>query len=230
MDEPVADYIGSVEGLGGIELQAVYLVGGAALGDFSARQSNIDLVVVTDPELPPDRRDRLRRAERKLGRAGRPAGLWYATWDAIAEGSPAGSGSGLDTPLTRALLAEDAIALTGPDWPVVAFDQAVLQSWCHRQLRQLAADATGPMILRRGVAPLVLQAARLAEGAVNGRVLSKSEAGESALALVPKHYRRILNDSVGYRRGANTSMYWGPFERKTDARELIRHLVLAAGG
>jgi hypothetical protein len=58
-------------------------------------------------------------------------------------------------------------------------------------------------------------------------VLSKTEAGELALSLVPVHFRRILHDAAGYRNGANTSMYWGPFERKYDARQLLRQLVQA---
>ncbi len=227
MEEPVSDYVRSLERSGGVDVEAVYLVGGPALGDFSDRQSNIDLVVVTASELQPGERAGLQRAERALERVGRPPGLWYATWDAIADGSPAGVPGTLDTPMTRALLVEEAIAVTGPDWPVVAHDQAVFRQWCRQRLVELAAGANGLMVMRRGVAPLVLEAARLAEGAATGRVLSKSQAGEEALALVPNHYRRILNDAVGYRRGANTSNYWGPFERKTDARQVIRLLVKA---
>lgn len=227
LEDPIAAYLRDLDrrGLGGLE--AVYLVGGPAVGDFSARQSNIDLVVVRREEPDPSQRAGLRRAERSLVRAGRAPGVWYATWDAIADGSPAGSATGLDTPLTRALLTEEAIAVTGPDWPVVAYDEDEYRRWCRRRLDDLAAGADGLMVLRRGVVPLVLQAARLAEGAATGRVLSKSQAGEQALELVPRHYRRILNDAVGYRRGANTSMYWGPFERKADAKEVIRHLVRA---
>ncbi len=225
VEEPLSEYLRAAERSGPAGVEAVYLVGGAALGDFSERQSNIDLVVVTAPGIDDPGRAALRRAERTLERVGRPAGVWYATWDDIADGSPAGRGRGLDTPLTRALLTEEAIAVTGPDWPVVAFDDTVYRAWCRQRLGEVAAGANGLMVMRRGVAPLVLEAARLAEGAVTGRVLSKSQAAEEALALVPRHYRRILNDAVGYRRGANTSNYWGPFERKADAREVIRHLV-----
>ncbi|HUE58351.1 MAG TPA: hypothetical protein VMO88_02095, partial [Acidimicrobiales bacterium] len=75
---------------------------------------------------------------------------------------------------------------------------------------------------------LVLEAARLAHMAITGRVLSKSEAGESITGIVGSRHRRVLVDSVGYRRGAQTSMYWGPFERKYDALALVRDLVRAA--
>ncbi len=227
VEQPLADFLRSLERYGPGAVQAVYLVGGAALGDFSPRQSNIDVVVVADPAALGEGGSQLRRAERRLERVGRPPGVWYATWDDIAEGSPAGAGDGLDTPLTRALLVEEAIAVSGPDWPVVAYDEVEFRQWCRRRLHALAAGSKGLMVMRRDVVPLVLEAARLAEGAATGRVMSKSEAGEVALGLVPRHYRRILNDAVGYRRGANTSNYWGPFERKTDALQVIRHLVAA---
>lgn len=208
---------------------AVYLVGGVALGDFSAKQSNVDLVVVADPPFSAadpftaDERQRLAKAERPLQRAGRPPALWYTTWAELAEGSP--GGSGIDTPMTREMLRTDAIAVYGPDWPVVAFDDEQYRRWCVGQLQTVIDLASGLMLLRRDVTPLVLQGARLAQGALTGKVFSKSVAGESVRPLVPDHFRRILTDAVGYRRGAQTSMYWGPFERKYDARALLRRLT-----
>lgn len=227
--DPLRDLAVAFEKVAPGRLAAIYLVGGAALGDFSVRQSNIDVVVVADPPLSSEERASLRRAERRLERGGRLPSVWYAGWDEIADG-PSGdpaSWAELETPLTRALLREEAVAVAGPDWPVVAWDEASYRAWCRWQLEVLAGDEHGLMVMRRGVASLVLQAARLAEGAVTGRVYSKSEAGESATSLVPVHFRRILHDAVGFRNGANTSMYWGPFERKYDARELIRRLLRA---
>ena len=208
-------------------LAAVYLVGGLALADFSPRLSNIDLVVVCDPPLEPAEVDRLQRAERHLTRAGRLPSVWYAGWDVIADG-PTGDPSTwppLETPLTRALLQEEAVAYLGPDWPVVAYDEVEYRAWCLRALEDLVEEPHGLLVMRHDVAPLVLQATRLALGATTGRVYSKSEAGEGGLSLVPPHFRRILHDSAGYRNGASTSMYWGPFERKYDAYQLLRRLV-----
>ncbi|MBV9660422.1 MAG: hypothetical protein JO337_04630 [Acidimicrobiales bacterium] len=227
---PVEDYMRDLAQVVPGEVEAVYLVGSPALADFSARQSNVDLVVVTSRPLGGDRVAQLPRVERILDRAHRPPGIWYTTWEVVADG-PVDPGpraaSTLDTPLTRELLRADAVALSGPDWPVVAYDEGAFRGWCRRALVDLAARASGLMIMRREVAPLVLEAARLAQGAVTGRTLSKSEAGHTATQLVPPHFRRILTDAVGYRQGASTSMYWGPFERKYDARELIRQLVAA---
>lgn len=221
-------YLRALERVAGGQVAAVYLVGGAALGDFSPRQSNVDLVVVSQPALEPAQLADLRRAEQKMERAGRAASVWHADWDLIADGPiDRSDGHPLETPLTRALLREEAVAVAGPDWPVVAFEGDGYRAWCRSRLEALAADEHGLMVMRRGVSELVLEAARLAEGAASGRVLSKSEAGRLALELVPLHFRRILNDSVGFRNGANASMYWGPFERKYDARRLIVHLAEA---
>jgi hypothetical protein len=95
----------------------------------------------------------------------------------------------------------------------------------------LVDAAHGLLVMRHDVSPLVLEVARLAQGVLGGKVLSKSEAGETLVNVVSKHYRRILTDSVGYRQGAQFSMYWGPFERKYDALALLRDVaeLVAAG-
>lgn len=232
--DPLAGFVAEVEQQTSGRLAAVYLVGGPALGDFSERQSNLDLVVVCDPPFPSSAwssasGDALRRAEHRLTRAHRPPSVWHTGWDELADGPGADTvpRHPLETPLTRALLREEAIAYTGPDWPVVHYDEGDYREWCRRSLETVAGGDAGLMLLRRAVTPLVLQAARLALGAATGRVFSKSEAGDRATSLVPNHFRRILHDAAGYRRGASTSMYWGPFERKYDARQLLRQLVEA---
>ena len=221
--EPLDRFLAAVDRHVPDRRAGVYLVGGVALDDFSHRQSNLDMVVVCDPPLTAEETGALHKEEHGLARAGRPAAVWYSGWDEIADG-PGEAPDPLDTPLTRALLCEEAVPYSGPDWPVVAYEEADYRDWCRRKLEALAAEDHGLMVMRNGVADLVLQAARLAQGAVTGRVYSKTEAGNTALALVPHHFRRILNDTAGFRNGAHTSMYWGPFERKYDARELIRHL------
>jgi hypothetical protein len=224
--DPVDTYVGTARRVAPERFAAVYLVGGAALGDYSAKQSNVDLVVVADPTFTPDERHELEKAERPLHRVGRPAEVWYTTWLELADGKP--GGYGLDTPLTRAMLRNDAIAVYGPDWPVVGFDVAEYRRWCIEQLRGVIDRTDGLMLLRRTVTTLVLSGSRLAQGALTGKVFSKSAAGESVGPLVPAHFRRILTDAVGYRRGAQTSMYWGPFERKYDARALLQRLIEVA--
>jgi hypothetical protein len=201
-----------------------------ALDDFSQKQSNIDLVVVGDPRLDPAQRRSLVRAEKSLQRVGRPAQVWHTTWEEIS-GGPAAleEAAVLATPMTWTILRNDPMPLQGPDWPVAWTDDRVLRSWALDRLRSLAAGNHGFLVLRRDVTPLVLEAARLAHIAITGRVLSKSEAGDSITNIVSSRHRRVVVDSVGYRNGAQTSMYWGPFERKYDALALVRDLLNAAG-
>lgn len=220
---PIDDFIDVVKRVAPDQAAGVYAAGGLALDDFSVRQSNIDLVVVCEPPLEAAQIAALSKAEGGLRHGGRPANVWYTTWAEIA-GEPHRPAP-LETPMTRELLRKDALALFGPDWPVVWHDTEEYQAWCARRLQALVEGDKGLLLLRRAVTPLVLEGARLVQGALTGRVYSKSAAGESVGSLVPAHFRRILTDAVGYRRGAQTSMYWGPFERKYDALVLLGHLL-----
>jgi hypothetical protein len=226
------DYLETARRVAPGQLAAVYAVGSLALGDFSVRQSNLDLVLVAEPRLDAGQIERLAQVARRLRRAHRDAQIWYATWEDLDAEGPGTSASARDiplaTPLTRAILRHDPMALFGPDWPVVGHDPGALQSWSAEQLRALVAASHGLLVLRRAVAPLVLEAARLAQVAITGRVFSKSAAGEAVMPIVSTRQKRILTDAVGYRRGAQTSMYWGPFERKYDALTLIRDLLQTA--
>lgn len=214
-------------------LAAVYAAGSLALGDFSQKQSNIDLVVVSDSIPQIDQLRRFRRAERALDRPHKQAAVWHTTWEEISGGpdelSPASQQSPLATPLTWSILRNDPMPVFGPDWPVSWEDKDVLRAWALGRLRSMSAGDKGLLVLRRDVGPFVLEAARLAQIAITGRVLSKSEAGESVTSFVSSSHRRVLVDSVGYRRGAQTSMYWGPFERKYDALAVVDELAGAAG-
>jgi hypothetical protein len=233
-------YVAALQAVAPGQIAAVYAVGSLALGDFSDRQSNIDLVVVADPGLDASQLRRVSPATRGLHRARRDAEVWHVTWSDLDAGGPGSAGehggaptgttSPLATPLTRAILRHDPMALFGPDWPVVGHDPEYFQQWAAARLRGLVARDHGLLVWRRAVVPLVLEAARLTQAAITGRVLSKSEAGESAMSIVSTREKRLLTDAVGYRRGARTSMYWGPFERKYDAVALLRDLLEAATG
>jgi hypothetical protein len=231
---PVDGYVDLLRRELGGAVAAVYAAGSLALGDFSQKQSNIDLVVVRDATVDPGQMGRLRRAERALDRQGRKAAVWHTTWEEVSGGpaamgtDPAGGPSPLATPLTWSILRNDPMPLFGPDWPVVWEDKDVLRAWALERLRAIASAKHGLLLLRRDVGPLVLGAARLAQVAITRRVLSKSEAGDSVVALLPSSRRRILVDSVGYRQGAQTSMYWGPFERKYDALRVVEDLARTA--
>ena len=228
---PVDGYVDLLRRELGGAVAAVYAAGSLALGDFSQKQSNIDLVVVADAGPEPEQLRRVRRAEKALDRPGREAAVWYTTWEEVSGGPESlcePSRSPLATPLTWSILRNDPMPLFGPDWPVAWEDKGALRAWALERLRSMASAKKGLLVLRRDVGPLVLEAARLAQIAITGRVLSKSEAGESSSAIVSSSHRRVLVDSVGYRQGAQTSMYWGPFERKYDALAVLDDLIGAA--
>jgi hypothetical protein len=234
----LAAYLTAIREAVPAQVAAVYGVGALALGDFSVRQSNIDLVVVAEARLDAAQLGRLTGAVRGLRRVGRPAEIWHVTWEDLGAQGPGSGGpdlstqdpplSSLATPMTRAILRHDPMTLFGPDWPVVGYDPTTLREWAAGRLRTLVSADHGPLVFRRAVAPLVLEAARLTQAAIDGRILSKSEAGEAVMSIVSSRHQRLLTDAVGYRRGAQASMYWGPFERKYDAQTILRELVDAA--
>lgn len=88
------------------------------------------------------------------------------------------------------------------------------------------AERTSRLLWRRHVARVVLQVTRCAHGALTGEVVSLRRAGELALPTA-SHTSRLLTDAIGYREGAQTSMYWGPFERKSNAGTLTAGLLRA---
>ena len=230
---PVDSYVDLLRRELGAALVAVYAVGSLALGDFSDRQSNVDLVVVAEPGTDFSIVGGLRRSEKAMDRPRRPAQVWCTSWEEVSEGRAAGPAGvaarpQLATPLTLAILRNDPMPLFGPDWPVVWEDPPALRAWALDRLASLATASHGLLVMRKDVVPLVLEAARLAQVAITGRVLSKSEAGESVAGFVSTSHRRVLVDSVGYRQGAKTSMYWGPFERKYDALAVVKELAGAA--
>jgi len=236
--EGIDSLMGAVERHAPGQLAALYAVGSLALRDFTPGHSNIDVLVVTASQLGTDQLSAIAPAHRALRRARRDGCVCYATWADVADGPGPGvpsyagrwpaAGGGIATPMTWAILRQDPVALRGPDWPVVWHDDTALRRWCAERLGAWAGTH-GALLLRQAIGPVVLEAARLAHGASTGRVLSKSEAADAAAAVMSGKYRRVLADSLGYRRGARTSMYWGPFERRSDARDMVRELAASAG-
>jgi hypothetical protein len=234
-------YLDAVDEVAPGRLVGLYGVGSLALGDFSAEHSNLDLVSVTDTALAPEQLRRLTPSHHKLQHGHRPARVCYLTWAdlrvAPLDGLPVSylgrareRGEGLATPMTWAILHDRALALRGPSHPVVHSDPDARRAWFHRSLQELSRRP-GTLLWRPAVGARVLEAARLAQGAATGEVVSKTTAGKAALELVSSRHRRVLRDVLGFRHGAHTSMYWGPLERSKDAKGVIRSLLeLAEAG
>lgn len=227
-------------------LRAVYGVGSAALGDWVAHQSNLDVVAVADQAWAPATVAKLRPAVAALAVRGRPARVAWVTWEDLAHnpsrrGAPVVCGrrlvpSGeLVNSMTWHILRTAAVCVRGPEYPDVWSGD--VRDWAEERIVEwwpgrVAAWNRNPTSLwfRRQTCGPVLEMARLSVLTASGRVLSKLEAGESLIDGARPTVQRILKDSIGYRQGARVSMYWGPFERKNDAVNWVRTVIAQHGG
>lgn len=227
-------------------VSGLYVVGSAALGDFSERVSNVDLVAVSDDPWS-DQALAVAVAAQDTLKAARPPVVAYVTAGDLAQDPstldrPCFSGPDrvasdrLVNPLTWKILDSGAVDLRGPDRPRLWAGPGGLQIWAAEQLRRQWApqlprfDRLGAMWFRRRVSGAVLDVSRLAVAAMAGDALSKTEAARVLEPQVPGRFRRTLADAVGYRSGGKTSMYWGPLERKQNAMELLHQLVTIRPG
>jgi hypothetical protein len=192
----------------------LYVVGSAALGDFQERASNLDVVVVAEQAWTTEQLTVAVAAQTSLDRA-RPACVAYVTTPDLA-----GDPRQLDRPCYEGADLVAADRLVNPfTWHILTSGAVDL-----RRPTRCAGGRPGAWWLRRTVSSTVLEVARLA-AAASGTVVSKVEASRAVRDRVPGRFRRILEDSAGYRMGGRASMYWGPMERKKDARQLVEELV-----
>jgi aminoglycoside adenylyltransferase-like protein len=224
-------------------LTGLYVVGSLALGDYSTKFSDIDIVAVSASEWTPSQLRVACQAHHHLYRRKHPVRVAYVSTAQIGA-DPAGvdvacfedttrlSADAMANPLTWRILGTTAIALRGPDHPEVWVSDEALEAWANRELQEhwrewLASvrHRPGSLLFKRSVAGKVLEVSRLYEVAVTGQVLSKLEACEAVIPQLAQRYARIIRDCTGYREGYHTSMYWAPFERKHDALDLIAELT-----
>jgi hypothetical protein len=227
---------------GSASLDGLYGVGSLALGDWRASLSNFDVLAVTAKAWDPDLLRRLRPAVARLAlHRARPARVAYLRWPDLAAdpstvtapvtvGTRPGPAGDLVNPMTWHILGVSGVCLRGPEYPEVwsgdVRDWAALRilNWWPSQMARWRRQP-GALWWRRQTEPAVLEIARLSVVAASGRVVSKLEAGESLIDGARTSVQRVLKDSVGHRQGVHTSMYWGPFERKTDTLSWIQSVV-----
>jgi len=226
-------------------LSGLYVVGSAALGDYSERVSNLDLVAVSDDGWVEADLAVAAAAHGLLKAPSPPVVAYLGSGDLAADprsldrpcyrGSNRVASAELVNPFTWQILSTGAVDLRGPDHPRLWEDPGAIAPWAAARLQSVWApeaphlSRVGAMWLRRRVSSVVLEVSRLAVAARSGRALSKTEAARVLEPQVPGRFRRILADAVGYRYGGRTSMYWGPLERKQNAVELLRELVGSSG-
>jgi hypothetical protein len=225
-------------------LSGLYVVGSVALGDYTPKLSDVDLVAVSDEKWSPeDLNVAAQKAHHYLSRRRHPVRVAYASFAQLAadptssdiacfENTTRLAGEALANAFTWHILATQAIAIRGPQHPQVAVSQTALQEWAGQQLHdhwrkwlESAQHHHRTLLFRRSVAGVVLEVSRLYETATTGQVLSKLDAGQALLAQLNSQDARILKDSTGYRQGYHTSMYWAPLERRHEALELIDELT-----
>lgn len=222
-------------------LCALYVVGSAALGDFSERVSNLDLVAVSDG--PWGEADlAVAVAAHGLLKAARPPVVAYVSVADLAtdprhlerpcyRSATRVPSAELVNPFTWQLLASGAVDLRGPDHPEIWDGPGSVRSWANGRLASVWGPrlghlgGPGSMWFRREVSSVVLDVARLWAAANGDRAVSKAEAVRTLEPQVPGRFQRILRDARGYRAGGRTSMYWGPVERRGNAVELVHELV-----
>jgi hypothetical protein len=224
-------------------LTGLYVVGSVALGDYTPKLSDLDVVAVSNDGWTPPMLAVAQRAHHHLSRRKHPVRVAYASFPQLATDPSSGEiacfenesrlpSEELANPFTWHILATDAIALRGPEHPPVAVSKGGLEEWASHQLHdhwrkwlEQARHHHRSLLFKRTLAGKVLEVSRLYEAATTGQVLSKLDAGEALLPQLKGGKARILRDSTGYREGFHTSMYWAPFERKHDALELIDELT-----
>ena len=200
-----------VDDLGRGHVSAAILVGSAVLGDWREDRSDIDLLLVSDSPLAPAIRGLWRRAARAdviIAETGRPAwgdlGLAVALKTAAQTGhvlrgaAPSAPDDGEFATLLEANL--------GAYW----------KPWLDRARGRRLGGPTAAMFTPFGAVWARGGIGRIRSTLADGRIISKREALNCALARLPE-YRAVLAEAVRLRDGAAPLM--GRLER--------RRLVLA---
>lgn len=217
-------------------LTGCYAVGSLALGDFSERVSNIDLVAVADRTWDEGQVAVGGAAADLLRFSGRRPFVALVSWVELAAEPSAGTpvaypptGTGVD-PFSRDVL-YGAPTLRGTDRPQVGQRDGAIEEWAGHTLRSRwapwAASAhrrPAKLWMKRSLADPVLEVAQL-HAACRGDVWSKTQAAQALIAELPAGAgRKVLSEALSFREGSTSSMYWGPVERKKDAIALVAGL------
>ncbi|MGY2049106.1 nucleotidyltransferase domain-containing protein [Methylobacterium sp. JK268] len=247
----VEAYLAAVDHAAPGLVEALYLVGSIALGDFQPGWSDLDFVAVTGGRPTEAALAALARAHWRLAGEGSLLTLdgLYLTWDEVRAGpfaTPDGpcvlagrfcmSRRHGRHPLTWGVLAADAVTVRGPmsagasvwmDQP--GLERSVLRDldehwlpWFSRASRLLSRD--GLSLLRPGtVSRTVLDVCRYHYVLATGVVPSRSDAGLYGLITFPAEWRGIFDEALRIRRSPRTrSHYREPFTRRRHALALIR--------
>ncbi|MDQ6836924.1 MAG: hypothetical protein M3137_00920 [Actinomycetota bacterium] len=213
-----------------------YAVGSLALGDFSERASNIDLVVVADRTWDADQLCLAMSATDELRFHGHRPWVVHVSWEVLAGEPPSEVSVAIDHHLTELdAFSRDVLygapVLRGPQRPEVGQRDGAIEAWAAHILRTrwspwaaTARRRPGKVWMKRALADPVLEVAQL-HAASRGDVWSKSQATHALIAELPwGGGRKVASEALSFREGSTSSMYWGPVERKKDAVALVTGL------
>jgi hypothetical protein len=245
-------YLALVDELMPDRIEGLYLVGSVALDDYQPGVSDVDFVAVTKEALTADDLGALAGAHHlvRQGHAGPAFDGIYVRWDDLA-GDPAAievvphhdeelfhpTGGTEATPLQWLTLRTHPVALRGPERPDVWTDADVVRAWIRDHLetywrpwveRQQTLVGRGTMKLAdEAVMWGVLGIPRLHETLATGDVVSKSAAGEYALATFGDDWAPIVTEALRLRRGGSQSEEYRrrPLARRRDALEFMTHVL-----
>jgi hypothetical protein len=158
--------------------------------------------------------------------------------------APAG---GFDVnPVTWHVLAKHGITVRGPapDRLNIRIDPAELRAWTRGNLdgywrdwvtraRRRSVSGRLRALPRRFAASGVLGVSRLHCTLATGEVIDKEAAGEYALATFAPEWRVVIEDALGFWRGAEPQTGWfrrHPMARTRQAAEFVAHVIDARPG
>lgn len=217
-----------------------HLTGSAALDDFRPGRSDLDFVaVIARPLSGADVAALDRVHDHYLSDGGRPRldGIWVVAADLVAGPDAAAPGpatreggflpiaKGARDPVTWATLAAAGFTLRGALPPDLWNDPRRLRGWTAAnvesywipRLRRAANPFRPAGLLMLADAEIqwnVLGVSRLVHTLATGEVVSKFDAGRTALPLFPLH-KRILEECLRLRAGASgPSLYRSRFARR----------------
>jgi len=206
-------------------VEAVWIEGSIALGDFR-RKSDVDLFVVTTRPTSESERRSLRISGRP------PLQVAFGTWQEVATLGSCGLGA-----VTAVTLHRHGIAVRGlhPSTVVHDVDRATLAAamrgnleaywvpWLERARRGLIdrVKTLHPWMIEWGVAGVPRQYITIIEG----RIVSKTVAMQHVRERFDRPWHRILDEALRLRTGGAGRGYGSPLARRRDMLAFLEHAI-----
>ncbi|MBK3405229.1 DUF4111 domain-containing protein [Methylorubrum populi] len=238
-------------------IEALYLVGSAAMDDFRPAISDVDFVAVGRSR--PDQAELAALSEAHARLAGDPSipaldGI-YVTWDdlragplAVPDGPCVKQGRLIATgcherhPATWSMLSASAVTVRGPlcagtliwrdparleTW-ILATIETFWRPWLKRASERRSAESEAALEAAV-VERVALGMCRLHYTLATGTVPSKSDAGLYGLITFPRKWHPIVDEALRIRREpAAPSLYRSPTDRRSDLLGFVRTVLADA--